>query len=122
MATAAMGFRWLTSMPQFTRVYRVHPNLRDDLSRRDCAVERANVKAHRRDRRGSGNQMNEPYVVVWVRERDGNSVPAVFNSKSQAASFGRASCTNGMVVHADEATWDQSHERFEIKRIDRQAA
>jgi hypothetical protein len=27
-----------------------------------------------------------------------------------------------MVVHADEATWDQSHERFEIKRINRQAA
>lgn len=66
--------------------------------------------------------MNEQYVVESVRERDGNSVPAVFNSKSQAASFGRASCTNGMVVHADEATWDQSHERFEIKRINRQAA
>jgi hypothetical protein len=66
--------------------------------------------------------MKEPYVVVSVPEQDGNSVPAVFNPESQAASFGRASCTNGMVVHADEATWDQSHERLEIKRINRQAA
>jgi hypothetical protein len=60
---------------------------------------------------------------VQVRERDGHSVPAVFNSKSQVASFGRASHANGTVVHADEATSrDRSHERFEVKRINRQAA
>ena len=53
-------------------------------------VKPANVKAHRRDRRFAGNQSGKRKVVVIVRERDGNSVPVVFNSESQAASFIRA--------------------------------
>ena len=57
------------------------------------------------------------------RERDGNSVPAVFNSESQAASFIRARIAKGTVVHADEAaSWDDLHERFEVKRINHQEA
>jgi hypothetical protein len=62
---------------------------------------------------------------LWgiVRERDGNSVPAVFNSESQAASFIRARIAKGTVVHADEAAaWDNLHERFEVKRINHQEA
>jgi hypothetical protein len=67
--------------------------------------------------------MSEQYVVLPVRERDGNSVPADFNSKSQAASFGRASRANGRVVRADEAAiWDHSHEHFEVERIYHQTA
>ena len=58
-----------------------------------------------------------------VGERDGNSVPAVFNSESQAASFIRARIAKGTVVHADEAaSWDNLHERFEVKRINHQEA
>nr|QIG92078.1 transposase [Bradyrhizobium sp. 6(2017)] len=58
-----------------------------------------------------------------VRERDGNSVPAVFNSESQAASFIRARIAKWTVVHADEAaSWDNLHERFEVKRINHQEA
>jgi len=58
-----------------------------------------------------------------VRERGGNSVPAVFNSESQAASFIRARIAKGTVVHADEAaSWDNLHERFEVKRINHQEA
>lgn len=46
-----------------------------------------------------------------------------FNSKSQAATFIRACIAKGTVPHADEATsWDNSHERFEIKRIGHQEA
>jgi hypothetical protein len=50
----------------------------------------ADVKAHRRDRRLARNRRGKRNVVVIVRERGGNSVPAVFNSESQAASFIRA--------------------------------
>jgi hypothetical protein len=50
-------------------------------------------------------------------------IPAVFNSESQAASFIRARIANGTVVHADEAvSWDNLHERFEVKRINHQKA
>jgi ISXO2-like transposase domain len=57
-------------------------------------------------------------VVVIVRERSGNSVPAVFHSESQASAFIRARIAKGTVVHADEAgSWDSLHERFEVKRI-----
>jgi ISXO2-like transposase domain len=86
-------------------------------------VELADVKAHRRDRRFAGNQSGGHKVVVTVRERDGNSVPAVSNSKSQAASFIRACTAKGTFAHADEAAaWDDSHERFEVERIDNQEA
>jgi len=86
-------------------------------------VKQANHKAHRVDRRFSRNQSGKRRVVVVVRERGGNSVPAVFNSESQAASFIRARIANGTVVHADEAvSWDNLHERFEVKRINHQKA
>jgi len=58
-----------------------------------------------------------------IRERGGNSVPAVFNTESQAASFIRARIAKGTVVRADDAaSWDNLHERFEIKRINHQEA
>ena len=43
-------------------------------------VKPANVKAHSRDRRFAWNQRGKRKVVVVIRERGGNSVPAVFNS------------------------------------------
>jgi hypothetical protein len=49
---------------------------------------------------------------VIVRERGGVSVPAVFGSESQAASFIRSRIAKGTTVHADEAAaWDHLHER-----------
>ena len=60
-------------------------------------------------------------MVVIIRERGGNSVPAVFHSESQASAFIRARIAKGTVVHADEAgSWDNLHERFEVKRINHQ--
>src|ERR1700729_3370849 len=86
-------------------------------------VKPANQKEYRRDRRLARNQNGKRKVVVIVRERGGNSVPAVFNSESQAASFIRARIAKGTVVHADEASsWDNLHERFEVKRINHQEA
>src|SRR5712675_2111490 len=81
-------------------------------------VKPANQKEHRRDRRYAHNQNGKRKVVVIVRERGGNSVPAVFGTESAAASFIRARIAKGTVVHADEAAaWDNFHERFEVKRI-----
>jgi hypothetical protein len=86
-------------------------------------VKPTNQKEYRRHRRFARNQIGKRKVVVIVRERGGNSVPAVFNSESQAASFIRARIAKGTVVHADEAaSWDNLHERFEVKRINHQEA
>ena len=61
--------------------------------------------------------------TICVRRARPNSVPAVFGSESQAASFIRARIAKGTTVHADEAaSWDGLHERFEMKRINHQEA
>jgi hypothetical protein len=58
-----------------------------------------------------------------LQERGGNSVPAVFHSESQASAFIRVRIAKGTGVHADEAgSWDNLHERFEVKRINHQEA
>ena len=89
----------------------------------DGHMKPANQKEYRRDRRLARNQNGQRKVVVIVRERGGNPVPAVFNSESQAASFIRARIAKGTVAHADEvASWDDLHERFEVKRINHQEA
>ena len=55
-----------------------------------------------------------------VRERGGNSGPAVFQAKPLHSS---ARIAKGTVVQADEpASWGYSHERFEVKRINHQEA
>jgi hypothetical protein len=41
-------------------------------------VKSTNLKANRRDRRFARNQKGKQKVVVVIRERSGNSVPAVF--------------------------------------------
>ena len=64
------------------------------------------------------NQSGRRKVVVIVRERGGNPVPRSFQ-------FGKPGCfirsrfyREGTAVHADQAaSWDNLHERFEIKRI-----
>lgn len=86
-------------------------------------VKPANRKADRLDRRLAQNQTGKRKVVVIVTERGGNSVPAVFNSESQASAFIRARIAKGTVVNADESgAWDNLHERFEMKRINHQEA
>jgi transposase-like protein len=76
----------------------------------------ANYKENRRDRRLLRNQTGKRKVVV--RERDGNSVPAVFRTESQALSFVRSRIAKGTIVNADEASaWDGLHDRFEVRRV-----
>jgi transposase-like protein len=83
----------------------------------------ANHKENRRDRRKARNQTGKRRVVVIVRERGGNSVPAVFKLEAQAVSFIKARVAKGTTVNADEASsWDALHDRFEMKRINHEEA
>ena len=61
------------------------------------------MKTHRVDRRFGEYQSGKRKAVVIVRERNGNSVPAVFRSEGAALSFIKARIAPGTVVHADEA-------------------
>jgi len=86
-------------------------------------VKPANIREHRRDRRFARNQSGKRQVVVIVRERNGNGVPAVFKSEAQAYKFIAARVRKGSIVNADEAnSWERLHERFEVKRINHQEA
>jgi hypothetical protein len=64
-------------------------------------VKPANQKEYRRDCRYARSQNGKRKVVVIVRKRGGNSVPADFGTQSQAASFIRARVAKCTVVHAD---------------------
>ena len=86
-------------------------------------VKPANLKENRRDRRLAVNQSGKRQCVVIVRERGGNSVPAVFKSESHAANFIKARVTAGTKLNADEAAaWDSLHKNFEVARINHEEA
>ena len=86
-------------------------------------VKPANLKEDRRDRRLAANQSGKRKSVIIIRERNGNSVPAVFASESAALGFIKARIAPGTLVNADEAPgWDALHAAFEMKRIDHSQA
>lgn len=86
-------------------------------------IKPANERQHRRDRRLAKNQNGKRKVVVIVRERGGNGVPAVFKSEAEATAFITRRVRKGTVVNADEASsWDALHSRFEMKRINHEQA
>ena len=69
------------------------------------------------------NQTGKRKVVVVVRERDGNSLPAVFRSESHALDFIRRRVAKGTTINADEAgSWEGLHDRFEVRTINHQEA
>ena len=79
-------------------------------------VKPANLKEDRKDRRFCSQPERQAQGGGYRRERNGNSVPAVSNPESQAASFIRARIAKGTTVHVDEASaWDHLHERFEVE-------
>jgi ISXO2-like transposase domain/Transposase zinc-ribbon domain len=86
-------------------------------------VKPANRKEDRVDRRFAENQSGKRKAVVVIRERNGNTLPAVFTSETAALSFIRSRIAKGTVVHADEsASWNDLHARYEMKRINHQEA
>ena len=86
-------------------------------------VKPANLKEERVDRRRRYNQTGKRQAVVIVRERNGNSVPAVFRTEGQALSFIKARVAKGTTLHADASpNWDDLHATFEMKRINHDVA
>ncbi len=86
-------------------------------------VKPANLKEHRIDRRFASNQTGKRKCVVIVREREGNSIPAVFRSEGHALSFIRSRIAKGTVVNADDGqAWNDLHGQFEMKRVNHQEA
>jgi hypothetical protein len=86
-------------------------------------VKPANLKERRADRRFSNNQSGKRKAVIVIRERSGNSLPAVFRTEGQALSFIKARIAKGTVVHADESpNWNELHSRYEMKRINHEEA
>ena len=86
-------------------------------------VKPANLKGDRKDRRLWENKSGKRQCVVIVRERNGNSLPAVFRSEGQALNFIRSRVAKGTVINADESNaWNDLHARFEMKRINHEEA
>jgi transposase-like protein len=86
-------------------------------------VKPANRKENRLDRRLWENQNGKRKAVVIIRERNGNSLPAVFGTEGAALNWIKSRIAEGTVVNADEAAaWNGLHSRFEMKRINHQEA
>jgi transposase-like protein len=86
-------------------------------------VKPANLKGDRKDRRLWENKSGKRKVVVIVREREGNSLPAVFRSEAQALNFIRSRVAKGTIINADESNaWNDLHARYEMKRINHEEA
>ncbi len=86
-------------------------------------VRPANIRERRADRRFAENKSGKRRAVIIIRERNGNSLPAVFRSEGAALSFVKSRIAKGTVVHADEAgAWNELHSRFEMKRINHEEA
>jgi transposase-like protein len=86
-------------------------------------VKPANLKPHRADRRFVENKSGKRKAVIIIRERNGNSIPAVFKSERKALAFVRSHIAPGTIVNADESpNWNDLHSRFEMKRINHEEA
>jgi transposase-like protein len=86
-------------------------------------VKPANLAEKRKDRRFRQNQSGKRKAVVVIRERNGNSLPAVFRTEGQALNFVRSRIAKGTIVNADESgAWNDLHARFEMKRINHEEA
>src|ERR1700733_6564809 len=66
-------------------------------------VKPANLKNHRVDRRFYEHQSDKRKAVVVIRERNGNTLPAVFKSEKRALDFIRRRIAPGTIVNADES-------------------
>ena len=86
-------------------------------------VKPSNRKENLHDRRLAVNQNGKRQCVVIIRERNGNSVSAVFKAESHAANFIKARVCHGTKLQADEAgSWDALHKNFEVARINHEEA
>ena len=81
-------------------------------------VRPENKKEDRVDRRLKEHQTGKRRVVVIMRERNGKSLPFVFNREDESLQTIHDRVEHGSTVHADEAScWDGLHARFDAKRV-----
>lgn len=86
-------------------------------------VKPANHRENRRDRRFRYNQSGKRECVVIVRERNGQSLPAVFRTEAEGLNFIRSRVEPGTSLMADEAgSWNDLHSRYEMHRINHEQA
>lgn len=86
-------------------------------------VRPANLHEGRKDRRRKENRSPKRRAVIVVRERGGETVPAVFKSEKAALNFIRSRILPGTIVNADESkSWESLHKRFEMRRINHEEA
>ena len=86
-------------------------------------VKPANHIENRVDRRLAQNRTGKRKSVIIIRERNGNSVPAVFPSEGAAVNWIKSRIQPGTIVNADEAAgWDSLNARFEMRRINHKEA
>jgi hypothetical protein len=75
-------------------------------------VRPANRRENRRDRRLRQHRTGKRGVVVVIRERNGRTLPGVFNSEVEALAFIRRQVLRGTELYADEASaWNALHAR-----------
>ena len=84
----------------------------------------ANLAENRKDRRFAINQSGKRKAVIIIRERDGNTLPAVFRTEGAGAldSSSRASPKEPSSTPTKSANWNELHSRFEMKRINHEEA
>jgi transposase-like protein len=86
-------------------------------------VKPANFRENRVDRRHRSNRSKRRRFVVVVRERGGESLPAVFKHESHALDWIKQRVEKDTVLHADEApAWNDLHAHFEMRRINHDEA
>lgn len=86
-------------------------------------IKPTNLVENRRDRRLAINQNGKRKVVVVVRELNGRTIPATFNSEAASLAFIKSRVEKGTTVQADEAaSWDALNLSFPMKRINHQEA
>ena len=74
-------------------------------------------------RRLRENRSGKRKCVVVIRERGGETLPAVFRTEGQALSWIKSRVEKGTILHADDApAWNDLHSRFEMKRINHDLA
>jgi transposase-like protein len=86
-------------------------------------IKPANLKEHRLDRRLLRNQNGKRKAVVIIRERNGNSIPAVFKTEGAAIRFIQKRIAKGTIINADDAAhWNELQTTYEMKRINHEEA
>ena len=83
----------------------------------------ANLAEGCRDRRKAMNKTGKRQSVIIVRERNGNSIPAVFKSEGAALAWIKSRIQPGTILNADEASgWNELASKYEMQRINHKEA